>query len=322
MIRSRFKNGLLLNADYKTLEVYVAALISHDTGVIQTLLEGGDIHSRNASVAFGIPIESVTPEQRQSSKSVTFGVMYGEGASGMASKKGITIQEAQDIIDKILSAMPILKQNMEAILAFAERYGYVSTLQGNYRRLPDAKRSNRALKARALRQAYNAVVQGSGAYFTNSSLIIIRSQIKKLGLKSRIIATVHDSILIDVHPDEVMKVVPMVKYIMENLPIKELIENPIGDLNVPDKYNLGNGNYRFPLKAEANIGLAYSDESEWDIDKIREFKSFNDYIMYNRKISFIEDKYNTLLGKLPKDAEEQRNSLIEKRDTEISNIEK
>lgn len=73
MIRSRFKNGLLLNADYKTLEVYVAALISHDTGVIQTLLEGGDIHSRNASVAFGIPIESVTPEQRQSSKSVTFG---------------------------------------------------------------------------------------------------------------------------------------------------------------------------------------------------------------------------------------------------------
>ena len=131
-------------------------------------------------------------------------LLYGESPQGLVDSRGLTMEEAQDTFHKVLSAMPQMEKVIEITNSFAEQQGYVETISGHVRRLPEATQNrNPALKSRAIRQCFNAVVQGSGAVCTNTALIYIRKAIRDYHLKSRIVITVHDSIVLDVHPSEI-----------------------------------------------------------------------------------------------------------------------
>lgn len=297
LTKSRFKNGIFINADYKSLEIYIAALFSKDGGVTETLMQpGSDIHRRNASIAFGVDQKEVTPEQRQSAKKVSFGTIYGQTPAGMAESWGISEEEAKERIDKVLSAMPQIKQAMQAVQGFVKRYGYVETMQGNYRRLPDAKSSNEYVSSRALRQSFNAVIQGSAAYMTNTSLIMLRKLFYKLKLKSVLCLTVHDSIGVDVHPDEIKIVPALVKKVMEN-PLVPWLKCKIDDFTglhrekILDKYKIDDTYFKFPLVSELEWGKAYSDGFDWDYDLYNKLGIDKYYEMSHEK-SYISDYYN------------------------------
>ena len=150
-------------------------------------------------------------------------------------------------MQKVLGAMPTLSKVIDAVHNFVEQRGYVETIRGHVRRLPDAKYGSYGSKARALRQSFNALVQGSGANVTNTALIKVREVLR--GYKSELVATVHDSIVLDVHPDEVMVVPKLVKEIMEQVEIPAFILNiaDFPDLQIDDKYKINDKQFRFPV---------------------------------------------------------------------------
>lgn len=292
--------------------MFVATLIGKDKGMTLALMNGADIHKRNASIAFNVDESEVTSTMRQRAKSATFGTLYGQSAVAFSDMWSVSVDEAQQIVDNILNAMPSIKSSIDIIHAFAERYGYVQTLQGNVRRLPEAtQKSNRGEYARAIRQSYNAVVQGSGSYFTNVSLILIRNYIKKHNLKSRIAITVHDSILLDIAPGEI-ELVDFAKHTMENLPIKSLINNYADfDLTpdeVPEKYRINDTQFRFPLFAEVELGRNYAEELEWDSKDFVHFKDITQYCEVYHYTQQIDDYYSTKL--INADSEEEKQKIL------------
>lgn len=318
LYRSRFKDGIIANFDYKSLEIFIAALIGKDGGLTISLMNGEDVHKRNASIAFGVPINQVTGVQRQRAKGCTFGTLYGQTSIAFAEMWNETPEEAQKTIDKVLNAMPGVKKSIDLIHGFCEHYGYVQTLAGNWRRLPDTmqKKDIQAYQ-RSQRQSYNAVVQGSGPLFTNSSIIIIRNWLQREHLNSRIIATVHDSILFDIHPDEVDKVVPFVIHTMENLPLdclKCTYESfGINKEDVPDKYIIDDTYFRFPMFSECEIGKTYAQELPYDKDYIHSFGTLHNYCDIYSKLQEIDDYYSSLLMKT-NDSDEKEDILKQKED--------
>lgn len=187
---------------------------------------------------------------------------------GLADTLGIDIDEANRIMEKVLGAMPQLKKAIKLTEEFASRYGYVETISGHTRRLPDAKGGDRRLKSRSLRQSFNAVIQGSGAYCTNNAVILVRNALRKYKFKSKLVNTVHDSLVLDVHPDEIKTVPALVKAIMEHLPINNFILNlaDFPTLKVDDKYKISDTQFRFPLIANVEWGRSYGDGFDWEPD--------------------------------------------------------
>ena len=319
MYTSRFKNGMLVNFDYKSLEVFLAALFAKDGGMAKALANGLDIHKRNASVAFNIPYDEVTGQQRFKAKSVSFGVMYGMSVLGLSERLGESKEEAQKTQEKVLGAMPEVKKSINLVNSFVEKYGYVQTLNGNYRRLPDAKfKSNRHNHDQALRQAFNACIQGSGPRYTNWSIIFIRDWLRKNKMKSQVVATVHDSILLDVHPDEVQQVLPFVKHTMENLPLPELKASykqfNLKPSDIPEKYHIDNEHFRFAFFAEFEGGSSYADEIEIDPSEIYDWGTPTDYVEVNKYEQTINDYYDTLLENTP---EEEHEKILNEKEESI-----
>lgn len=319
MYTSRFKNGMIVNFDYKSLEVFLAALFAKDGGMAKALANGLDIHKRNASVAFGIPYDEVTGQQRFKAKSVSFGVMYGMSVLGLSERLGESKEEAQKTQDKVLGAMPEVKKSIQLVNSFVEKYGYVQTLNGNYRRLPDAKfKTNHHNHDQALRQAFNACIQGSGPRYTNWSIIFIRDWLRKNNMKSQVVATVHDSILLDVHPDEVQQVLPFVKHTMENLPLPELKASykqfNLNPSDIPEKYHIDNEHFRFAMFAEYEGGSSYADEIEIDPNEIYDFGTPTDYVEVNKYEQTINDYYDTLLENTP---EEEHEKILKEKDESV-----
>ena len=246
-----------------------------------------------------------------------FGSIYGESEMGLADTLGIDIDEANRIMDKVLGALPQLKQAIEVTQEFASKYGYVETISGHRRRLPDAKSGDRKIKSRALRQAFNAVVQGSGSYCTNVAIILIRNEILKHGYKSRIVNTVHDSIVLDVHPDELDIVPYMAKNIMENLPISSFILN-IADypqLNIAGKYKINDTQFRFPMFAVPEWGRSYADGFELDYSKL-ELLGLDEYYNYSIEGKQVNDVYNTRIANVSEDTKEATDQEKERLDNE------
>lgn len=323
LFKSRFKNGIMVNLDYKSLEVFIASLIGKDTGMTKALLDGADIHKRNASIAFNEPLDQVTKDHRQKAKSVTFGTMYGQSAMAFAEMWNETVDEAQKTVDKVLNAMVGVKNSREHIIEFCKKYGFVETLFGNYRRLPQAKSTNKYTQARAIRQSYNSVVQGSGSFLTGYSLILINDYIEKNHLKSKLIATVHDSLVIDMYPTEFYQLSHVAKYIMENLPISFLKcsnkEFNLAQADIPKQYQLDNEHFKFPFTSEISIGLTYADDLDFEEEEYQEFgKNINKYLSYLREVSELDDIYADKLGKT-KDSD-VKDALVKQENQEIEKI--
>jgi len=217
----------------------------------------------------------------------------------------MTQQDAQNTIDRVLDSKPQLKEAIERSHQQAKQVRYVETIGGNYRRLDVVKSNDKSKVSRALRQAFNAIVQGSGAYCTNNALIMLGDELQKHNLKAEMVLTVHDSIVVDCPPEEVSEVCDLMKYCFENLQVPELLDLDVGNLRVPEKYLLGNGKFRLPLKGACEFGLNYNDDVEYDKEDLATFKSVTGFCKYQYTLIQLkeylqagiltEDQYN---GKL------------------------
>ena len=252
---SRFgEDGLILNADYCALEVRVAAIISGDPHYKSALLSGTDFHKVTASTVFHKPVDEVTKAERQAAKAVTFGLLYGKSGAALGldifyDKSGkdpaktsdlkAAKQKGEEFRQQYLDSFPGIKKYIQDYQAFCHKHGYVETLFGRRRRMPDINSANVSLMRRAERQCINAPIQGSGSDFTMLSLIEINRRLKENHMKSVIMITVHDSIVVDVYLPEFPVVCEMMKEVMENVwkPYIPTTEIPVEiDLEAGDSY--------------------------------------------------------------------------------------
>jgi DNA polymerase-1 len=198
----RDRDHVLLSADYSQIELRIVAAISGDPNMCEAFRSGKDIHTATAAKVYGVPEEEVTREQRYKAKSVNFGIIYGQGAFGLAENLGISRTEAKAIIDNYRKEFPGINQYMEDTVEFAKAQGYVETLMGRKRWLRDINSSNFTVRGFAERNAINSPIQGTAADMIKLAMIRIHKRMKKQGMTSRMIMQVHDELVFDTHRKE------------------------------------------------------------------------------------------------------------------------
>ncbi|UCE26049.1 MAG: DNA polymerase I, partial [Candidatus Coatesbacteria bacterium] len=192
---------LLLSADYSQVELRILASIADDEGLKNAFREGKDIHTVTASEVLGIPAAEVTNEHRSLAKAINYGIAYGMGARKFAAETGLTVDEGKEFIETYFDRYPGVKRYLEKTKEEARRDGYVSTLFGRRRYLPDITSENDRARAAAERAAVNMPVQGTAADVMKKAMIEIDRRLRKGDLGARMILTIHDELLFEVTPD-------------------------------------------------------------------------------------------------------------------------
>lgn len=210
----RNEDFLLLSADYSQVELRIMAAMSGDESMIEAFRAGEDIHRASASRVFGIPAEEVTSEQRSRAKTVNFGIIYGISAFGLSQRMGISRTEAKDIIDTYFEKYPKVKAHMDHSIEVAREKGYVETLFGRRRNLPDINSGNATVRGFAERNAINSPIQGSAADIIKLAMIDVHREMQKAKFKSRMLLQVHDELVFDLHRDEVDEMKALVERCM------------------------------------------------------------------------------------------------------------
>ncbi len=227
----RDENHILLSADYSQIELRIVASISGDENMCEAFRLGKDIHTATAAKVFGVAENAVTKEMRYKSKSVNFGIIYGQGAFGLAENLNIPRKEAQDLINNYFKEYSDIKSYMDDTKEFARKNGYVKTLLGRKRWLRDINSSNATVRSYAERNAINAPIQGSAADMIKVAMINIYSELQKQNFKTKMLLQVHDELVFDVYKPELETVKPIIEKLMrEALP-----------LNVPIEVGMGSG---------------------------------------------------------------------------------
>ena len=193
----RDKDHILISADYSQIELRVVAAISGDPNMCEAFRLGKDIHTATAAKVYGIAEEDVTKEMRYKAKSVNFGIIYGQGAFGLADNLGISRTEAKNIIDNYKKEFSGIAEYMESTINFAKEKGYVETLMGRKRWLRDINSANFTVRGFAERNAINSPIQGTAADMIKLAMIKVSNAIKKEGFKSKMILQVHDELIFD-----------------------------------------------------------------------------------------------------------------------------
>lgn len=199
----RNKEYILLAADYSQIELRIIAHLSKDKGLMEAFQHGMDIHTATASKVYGIAPDMVTKEMRRNAKMVNFGIIYGISAFGLSERLGIPRKEAADIINNYFEQYPGVKAYMEKSIQFAREHGYVETILGRRRYLPDINSANSIVRGYAERNAINAPIQGSSADMIKVAMINVFNEMRKQNLRSKMILQVHDELVFDAHRDEV-----------------------------------------------------------------------------------------------------------------------
>jgi len=199
----RDEKHILLSADYSQIELRIVAAISGDPAMCDAFAKGKDIHTATAAKVYNIEEQDVTKEMRYKAKSVNFGIVYGQGAFGLADNLGISRTEAKEIIDQYKKEFSGITAYMENMIEFAKKHGYVETLMGRKRWLRDINSSNFTVRGFAERNAINSPIQGTAADMIKLAMIKIDAAIKSAGLKSKMILQVHDELIFDVMKEEV-----------------------------------------------------------------------------------------------------------------------
>lgn len=189
---------VLLSADYSQVELRILAHMSQDPALIEAFRAGADIHARTAALLYDLPPEKVGVEQRRGAKTVNFGLLYGMGPHKLAGELKISTAEAKSFIERYFSKLGRLKEFYESIEAGAGARGYVSTLAGRRRYLPDMRSSNRQLREAARRQAVNTVIQGSAADVIKLAMLAVHRDAELARLDARPVLQVHDELLLEV----------------------------------------------------------------------------------------------------------------------------
>lgn len=207
---------ILIDADYSQIELRVLASISSDEKMIESFREGIDIHTKTASEVFGLPGEVVTSDMRRKAKAVNFGIVYGIGEFSLAEDIGVSRKEAKEYINKYLDSYLGVRKYMADTIEFAKENGFVKTLFGRRRYIPEISSSNFNLRSFGERVALNAPIQGTAADIIKIAMIRIYNSLKIDAPKSRLILQVHDELIVEAHKDEMDKVKQIMKREMEN----------------------------------------------------------------------------------------------------------
>ncbi len=206
----RDSNHLLVSADYSQIELRIVAAISGDPNMCEAFKLGKDIHTATAAKVYGIEESEVTKEMRYKAKSVNFGIIYGQGAFGLADNLGISRSEAKEIIDNYKKEFVGITTYMTDTVKFAQDNGYVETLLGRKRWLRDINSSNFTVRGYAERNAVNSPIQGTAADMIKLAMIKIHAAIKEHSLQSRMILQVHDELVFDAVKEEVEILKPII----------------------------------------------------------------------------------------------------------------
>jgi len=196
------KNRVLLSADYSQIELRIVASISGDPNMCEAFRLNKDIHTATAAKVYGIDEADVSKEMRYKAKSVNFGIIYGQGAFGLADNLGISRGEAKTIIDNYKKEFSGITKYMEDTINFARDKGYVQTLMGRKRWLKDINSANFTVRGFAERNAINSPIQGTAADMIKMAMVKVQYAIQKEGLRSRMILQVHDELVFDAYRDE------------------------------------------------------------------------------------------------------------------------
>lgn len=206
----RDANHVLLSADYSQIELRIVAAISGDPNMCEAFRLGKDIHTATAAKVYGIEESEVTKDMRRKAKSVNFGIIYGQGAFGLADNLGISRTEAKTIIDNYKKEFSGITRYMEETISFAKDKGYVETLMGRKRWLRDIHSSNFTVRGFAERNAINSPIQGTAADMIKLAMTAMHEAIKQHRLKSKMILQVHDELVFDALIDEVDTLKPLI----------------------------------------------------------------------------------------------------------------
>ncbi|MFM7645168.1 MAG: DNA polymerase I [Sphingomonadales bacterium] len=206
----RSSDFTLVSADYSQIELRIVAAISGDKNMCAAFREGKDIHTATAARVYNVSEADVTKEMRYKAKSVNFGIIYGQGAFGLADNLGISRTEAKEIIANYKREFPGIQEYMDSTIKFAKDNGYVETLMGRKRWLRDINSSNFTVRGFAERNAINSPIQGSAADMIKLAMRKIHANIKKSGMKSRMILQVHDELIFDAHHSEVKTLMELI----------------------------------------------------------------------------------------------------------------
>lgn len=225
----RNEDYILLSADYSQIELRIVASISGDPNMCEAFISGKDIHTATAAKVYGIEEAEVTKEMRYKAKSVNFGIIYGQGAFGLADNLNIPRAEAKQLIDNYFAQYGSIKNYMNSEIEFAKEHGYVQTLMGRRRWLKDINSANQTVRSYAERNAINAPIQGSAADMIKVAMINIHKELKAMNVKSKMVLQVHDELVFDVYKPELEVIKPIIeKHMQEALPLKVPVEVGMG----------------------------------------------------------------------------------------------
>ena len=206
----------LVSADYSQIELRILAAISGDEVMKDAFASGIDIHTRTASEVFGVPVEDVSDEMRRSAKAVNFGIVYGISDFGLARNLNIPVKKAAGYIERYFARFSAVRAYMDGIIAKAKADGYVTTLLGRRRYLPELRSSNYNVRSFGERAALNTPIQGTAADIIKLAMIDVWSKLKEGGYASKLILQVHDELVIDTAAEETNAVKALLKECMEN----------------------------------------------------------------------------------------------------------
>ncbi len=225
----RSAGAVLMSADYSQIELRVMAHMSADESLGAAFRNDEDVHATTAAGVFGVPPQGVTPDMRRKAKEVNFGIMYGIGPFGLARRLEISQTEAREIIQRYFSRFPKVKQYINDTIAGARREGYVATLTGRRRYLPDINSRNQNIRGNAERQAINMPIQGTAADMIKIAMIRLDRSLREQKLKSRMLLQVHDELVFEVPRGEEKKMTLLVTEGMQDaMPLSVPIRVDVG----------------------------------------------------------------------------------------------
>lgn len=207
---------LIVSADYSQIELRIMAHLSRDKGLLSAFAAGKDIHRATAAEVFGIPLDSVTSEQRRSAKAINFGLIYGMSAFGLSRQLNIPRHESQKYMDLYFERYPGVLEYMERTRAQAKELGYVETLDGRRLYLPEINASNGLKRAGAERAAINAPMQGTAADIIKRAMIAVDAWLEQDKPRVKMIMQVHDELVFEVHQDDIASASQKIHELMEN----------------------------------------------------------------------------------------------------------
>ena len=207
--------NLLVSGDYNQIELRILAHMSGDERLIKAFIDGEDIHTRTAAEVFGVDLKDVDSSMRRQAKAVNFGIVYGISDYGLGRDLGISRAQAGEYIKKYFARYPKVQEYQKETIVKGKKDGYVSTLLGRRRYLPELNNRNFNLRSFAERMAINTPIQGSAADIIKIAMVKIDRVLKEKGLRSKMILQVHDELMFDVVNVEKDQLVLLIKQLME-----------------------------------------------------------------------------------------------------------